>query len=49
MDRKIAATLSAQGKGKGRGGSVSGRSSPGVDNEEAGLLTGLRATKAPNA
>lgn len=46
MDLKIAATLSAQGKGKARGGTVSGRSSPGVDSEEAGLLTGLPTAKA---
>ena len=44
-DRRIAATLSAQGKGKARGGSVSGRSSPGMDSEAAGLLTGLAAVK----
>lgn len=44
-DTKIAATLSAQSKGKARGGTVSGRSSPEVDSEEAGLLTGVRATK----
>lgn len=44
-DTKIAATLSAQSKGKARGGTVSGRSSPEVDSEEAGLLTGMRATK----
>ncbi|CAL1706434.1 unnamed protein product [Somion occarium] len=44
LDVKIAASLSAQGKGKGRSG-VSGRSSPEVDSEEAGLLTGLRVVK----
>lgn len=48
MDKRIAATLSAQGKGKGRG-TVSGRSSPEVEGEEAGLLTGLRVSKAGNA
>jgi hypothetical protein len=49
MDRKIAATLSAQGKGKARsGGPVSGRYSPEVDSEEAGLLTGLSVLKAGN-
>ncbi|KAI0798445.1 Ctr copper transporter [Irpex lacteus] len=42
-DRKIAATLSAQGKGKGTA-RVSGRTSP-DDHEEAGLLTGLRVVK----
>lgn len=48
VDREVAAALSAQGKGKARGtgaGSVSGRSSPAIDSEEAGLLTGLRAPK----
>lgn len=40
-DRRIAATLSAQGKGKARGGLVSGRSSPQLDSEEAALLTGF--------
>ncbi|KAI0084874.1 Ctr copper transporter [Irpex rosettiformis] len=44
-DRKIAATLSAQGKGKAR---VSGRTSP-EDHEEAGLLTGLRVIKDDNS
>ena len=44
-DRKIAATLSAQGKGKSR---VSGRTSPAEDHEEAGLLTGLRVVKDDN-
>ena len=49
MDRKIAATLSAQGKGKSRsGGPVSGRYSPEADSEEAGLLTGLSVLKAGN-
>ncbi|PSR71183.1 hypothetical protein PHLCEN_2v12942 [Hermanssonia centrifuga] len=43
MDRKIAATLSAQGKGKGRGGPVS-EDSP-ESEEETGLLTGLRVVK----
>ena len=47
-DRRIAAQLSAQGKGKARSGSVSGRSSPGIDSEEAGLLTGLPAIKEPH-
>lgn len=42
LDVKIAATLSAQGKGKG---TVSGRSSPGIESEEAGLLTGSRVRK----
>ncbi|KIP06960.1 hypothetical protein PHLGIDRAFT_513419 [Phlebiopsis gigantea 11061_1 CR5-6] len=46
-DFKIAATLSAQNKGKARGGSVSGRTSPEIDSEEAGLLTGVRALKEP--
>lgn len=46
-DLKIAATLSAQNKGKARGGSVSGRSSPEIASEEAGLLTGVRAVKEP--
>jgi solute carrier family 31 (copper transporter), member 1 len=45
-DLKIAATISAQSKGKARGGTVSGRSSPEIGSEEAGLLTGLRTTKA---
>ncbi|KAI0339889.1 Ctr copper transporter [Trametopsis cervina] len=45
-DRKIAATLSAQGKGKARsGGLVSSRDSPEIDSEEAGLLTGLPVLK----
>lgn len=48
MDRKIAATLSAQGKGKARNGLVSGRSTPEADSEEAGLLTGLMALKGGN-
>ncbi|KAI0684738.1 Ctr copper transporter [Cytidiella melzeri] len=48
-DRKIAATLSAQGKGKSRvGGLVSGRRSPEADSEEEGLLTGLRMSKDDN-
>ncbi|KAJ3489136.1 hypothetical protein NLI96_g2336 [Meripilus lineatus] len=42
LDVKIAATLSAQGKGKG---TVSGRASPEIDSEEAGLLTGSRVRK----
>ncbi|EIW62651.1 Ctr-domain-containing protein [Trametes versicolor FP-101664 SS1] len=53
LDRRIAATLSAQGKGKAaaastsRGeGSVSGRNSPEWESEEAGLLTGSLVTKA---
>ena len=51
VDRRIAATLSAQGKGKaaagaGAGaGSVSGRDSPEMDSEEAGLLTGSLVVK----
>ncbi|KAI0075778.1 Ctr copper transporter [Panus rudis PR-1116 ss-1] len=46
LDIKIAAQLSAQGKGKARsGGLVSGRSSPEIVSEEAGLLTGLPARK----
>ncbi|GJF00677.1 Ctr copper transporter [Phanerochaete sordida] len=47
-DARIAATLSAQNKGKARGGMVSGRSSPEIEGEEAGLLTGIRATKEHN-
>ncbi|KAH9858446.1 Ctr-domain-containing protein [Lenzites betulinus] len=49
LDRRIAATLSAQGKGKGPaagGGSVSGRDSPEYESEEAGLLTGSLVSKA---
>ncbi|OBZ70520.1 Copper transport protein CTR2 [Grifola frondosa] len=51
VDRRIAATLSAQGKGKARSasaaaGSVSGRSTPEIVSEEAGLLTGSLALKA---
>ncbi|KAK7692368.1 hypothetical protein QCA50_003993 [Cerrena zonata] len=49
FDVKIAATLSAQGKGKAAaarsGVSGSGRSTPEVDSEEAGLLTGVRNLK----
>lgn len=48
VDRRIAATLSAQGKGKataGASGSVSGRDSPEIDSEEAGLLTGSLVVK----
>ncbi|TFK85538.1 Ctr copper transporter [Polyporus arcularius HHB13444] len=52
VDRRIAARLSAQGKGKaaaGRaGGSVSGRDSPEIDSEEAGLLTGSLVVKGYN-
>lgn len=44
-DTRIAATLSAQNKGKARGGTVSGRNSPEIVGEEAGLLTGVRAVK----
>lgn len=44
-DVKIAATLSAQNKGKARGGTVSGRGSPEIESEEAGLLTGVRVPK----
>ena len=44
-DTRIAAALSAQSKGKARGGTVSGRSSPEIEGEEAGLLTGIRAVK----
>ncbi|KAI0829817.1 Ctr copper transporter family-domain-containing protein [Trametes gibbosa] len=56
LDRRIAATLSAQGKGKGLargegtggvgGGLVSGRSTPEYESEEAGLLTGSLVPKA---
>ncbi|KAI0675408.1 Ctr copper transporter [Trametes maxima] len=55
LDRRIAATLSAQGKGKaaagaaGRGdglGRVSGRSTPEFESEEAALLTGSLVPKA---
>jgi len=47
VDRRIAAQLSAQGKGKARGApSVSARSSLDGDSEEAGLLTGLPPLKA---
>ena len=50
LDRRIAATLSAQGKGKTAAahahGSVSGRDSPEIDSEEAGLLTGALVKKA---
>lgn len=52
LDRRIAATLSAQGKGKAAvaaahtHGSVSGRDSPEIDSEEAGLLTGALVKKA---
>ena len=53
LDRRIAATLSAQGKGKaaaaaaraGAHGPVSGRDSPEIDSEEAGLLTGVSVVK----
>ena len=53
VDRRIAATLSAQGKGKaaaggvggGGGVEVSGRDSPEIDSEEAGLLTGTLVVK----
>ncbi|KAI1795601.1 Ctr copper transporter [Ganoderma leucocontextum] len=51
LDRRIAATLSAQGKGKAAAaaalahGSVSGRDSPEIDSEEAGLLTGALVKK----
>ena len=49
FDVKVAATLSAQGKGKATavsaGVSASGRSTPEVDSEEAGLLTGVRNLK----
>ena len=54
VDRRIAATLSAQGKGKaaavraGLGASVSGRDSPEMDSEEAGLLTGSLVVKGYN-
>ena len=55
VDRRIAATLSAQGKGKaaaagraGAGASVSGRDSPEMDSEEAGLLTGSLVVKGYN-
>ena len=54
VDRRIAATLSAQGKGKaaavraGVGASVSGRDSPEMDSEEAGLLTGSLVVKGYN-
>ena len=48
-DRRIAATLSAQGKGKARTDStVSGRDSPELDHEETGLLTGLTVVKEPH-
>lgn len=53
LDRKIAARLSAQGKGKGvrlggagSSGEVSGYS--GEESEESGLLTGLRVSKERN-
>ncbi|PIL35956.1 transporter [Ganoderma sinense ZZ0214-1] len=50
LDLRIAATLSAQGKGKAAAaahshGSVSGRDSPEIDSEEAGLLTGTLVKK----
>ncbi|TBU33932.1 Ctr copper transporter [Dichomitus squalens] len=49
LDRRIAATLSAQGKGKAAAarahGPVSGRDSPEIDSEEAGLLTGVLVAK----
>ncbi|RPD57510.1 Ctr copper transporter [Lentinus tigrinus ALCF2SS1-7] len=46
VDRRIAARLSAQGKGKAAAGaSVSGRDSPEIDSEEAGLLTGSLVVK----
>ena len=48
-DTRIAATLSAQGKGKARPaaatGEVSYRDEPGIESEEAGLLTGLPPVK----
>jgi len=47
-DTRIAATLSGQNKGKARGGTVSGRNSPEIEGEEAGLLTGVRAVKGHN-
>ncbi|OCH93770.1 Ctr-domain-containing protein [Obba rivulosa] len=46
LDRRIAAQLSAQGKGKARGGTPVSRSSLDGDSEEAGLLTGLPALKS---
>ncbi|KAH9892675.1 Ctr copper transporter family-domain-containing protein [Cubamyces lactineus] len=58
LDRRIAATLRAQGKGKaaagglgsgagrGAGVEVSGRSTPECESEEAGLLTGSLVSKA---
>ncbi|KAI0645810.1 Ctr copper transporter [Trametes meyenii] len=50
LDRRIAATLSAQGKGKAAAsrvdGPVSGRSTPEFESEEAALLTGSLVPKA---
>ncbi|KAI0358558.1 Ctr-domain-containing protein [Trametes cingulata] len=54
LDRRIAAALRAQGKGKAAVrlagpegvGSVSGRDSPEIESEEAGLLTGSLVPKA---
>ncbi|KAI8994001.1 Ctr copper transporter [Trametes punicea] len=51
LDRRIAAALRAQGKGKaaargGAGGAVSGRSTPEFESEEAALLTGSLVPKA---
>ncbi|KAI0335118.1 hypothetical protein GY45DRAFT_985564 [Cubamyces sp. BRFM 1775] len=51
LDRRIAATLRAQGKGKaaagiGAGVEVSDRSTPECESEEAGLLTGSLVPKA---
>lgn len=43
-DRRIAATLSAQAKGKAAV-SASARASPEIDSEEAGLLTGSLVVK----
>ena len=43
VDRSIARTV-ADGKGKGR---VSGRTSPAVDEEDEGLLSGRRSFKTP--
>jgi len=45
LDRRIAAQLSAQGKGKAR---VSVSLTGDVDGEEEGLLTGLRGVKGAN-
>jgi hypothetical protein len=48
VDRRIARRMLAAGKGKGRGPSLSGRSTPEAErSEDAGLLGGVRASLKP--